>query len=157
MSSSRGKKIAVPASKKRKGASSSVGPTAKICHPLLQFPRGPTYSQSPHTFLSIKVLAHFGSKASVLPPSLSTRDSAPDEAASEEGHLHWPLCDSAGVTLRAPQHCGPRIIPHPHQPDVSIRYLEHAEHEDDREAPRNLPSSVSSCPIYPGGGLRGHS
>ncbi|KAK5843249.1 hypothetical protein PVK06_005700 [Gossypium arboreum] len=31
-----------------------------------------------------------------------------------------------GATLRAPQHCGPRIIPHPHRPDVSIRHLEHA-------------------------------
>ncbi|KAK5771931.1 hypothetical protein PVK06_048187 [Gossypium arboreum] len=41
MSSSRGKKIVVPASKKRKGASSFAGPTAKIHHPLLQFPRGP--------------------------------------------------------------------------------------------------------------------
>ncbi|PPS18255.1 hypothetical protein GOBAR_AA02298 [Gossypium barbadense] len=41
MSSSRRKKIIVPASKKRKGASSSVGPTAEIRHPLLQFPRGP--------------------------------------------------------------------------------------------------------------------
>ncbi|PPS20176.1 hypothetical protein GOBAR_AA00378 [Gossypium barbadense] len=41
MSSSRGKKTIVPASKKRKGASSSAGPTAKIHHPLLQFPRGP--------------------------------------------------------------------------------------------------------------------
>ncbi|PPS02792.1 hypothetical protein GOBAR_AA17870 [Gossypium barbadense] len=41
MSSSRRKKTTVPASKKRKGASSSAGPTAKICHPLLQFPRGP--------------------------------------------------------------------------------------------------------------------
>ncbi|KAK5839157.1 hypothetical protein PVK06_007923 [Gossypium arboreum] len=41
MSSSRGKKTTVPASKKRKGASSSAGPTAKIRHPLLQFPRGP--------------------------------------------------------------------------------------------------------------------
>ncbi|PPR86622.1 hypothetical protein GOBAR_AA34069 [Gossypium barbadense] len=41
MSSSRGKKTVVPASKKRKGASSSTGPTAKIHHPLLQFPRGP--------------------------------------------------------------------------------------------------------------------
>ncbi|PPS20421.1 hypothetical protein GOBAR_AA00151 [Gossypium barbadense] len=41
MSSSRGKKATVPASKKRKGASSSTGPTTKICQPLLQFPRGP--------------------------------------------------------------------------------------------------------------------
>ncbi|KAK5811966.1 hypothetical protein PVK06_027358 [Gossypium arboreum] len=41
MSSSRGKKTTAPASKKRKGASSSAGPTAKIHHPLLQFPRGP--------------------------------------------------------------------------------------------------------------------
>ncbi|PPR99915.1 hypothetical protein GOBAR_AA20751 [Gossypium barbadense] len=32
---------AIPASKKRKGASSSAGPTTKIHHPLLQFPRGP--------------------------------------------------------------------------------------------------------------------
>ncbi|PPR96579.1 hypothetical protein GOBAR_AA24088 [Gossypium barbadense] len=41
MSSSLGKKVVVPTSKKRKRASSSVGPTTKICHPLLQFPRGP--------------------------------------------------------------------------------------------------------------------
>ncbi|PPS00207.1 hypothetical protein GOBAR_AA20453 [Gossypium barbadense] len=41
MSSSRGKKTAVLASKKRKRASSSAGPNAKIRHPLLQFPRGP--------------------------------------------------------------------------------------------------------------------
>ncbi|KAK5833772.1 hypothetical protein PVK06_017630 [Gossypium arboreum] len=41
MSSSRGKKTAVLASKKRNGASSSASPTVKIRHPLLQFPRGP--------------------------------------------------------------------------------------------------------------------
>ncbi|KAK5811746.1 hypothetical protein PVK06_027112 [Gossypium arboreum] len=41
MSSSRGKKTVVPASKKRKGSLSSMGPTAKIRHPFLQFPRGP--------------------------------------------------------------------------------------------------------------------
>ncbi|PPR93562.1 hypothetical protein GOBAR_AA27111 [Gossypium barbadense] len=41
MSSSRGKKVVVPASKKRKGTSSSAGPTAKIRHPLLQFLRKP--------------------------------------------------------------------------------------------------------------------
>ncbi|KAK5833728.1 hypothetical protein PVK06_017582 [Gossypium arboreum] len=41
MSSSRGKKSAVPASKKRKGASSSLGPTTEIHHPFLQFPNGP--------------------------------------------------------------------------------------------------------------------
>ncbi|PPS00977.1 hypothetical protein GOBAR_AA19689 [Gossypium barbadense] len=35
------KKSAIPASKKRKGASSSSGPTTKICHPFLQFPNGP--------------------------------------------------------------------------------------------------------------------
>ncbi|PPS09879.1 hypothetical protein GOBAR_AA10763 [Gossypium barbadense] len=41
MPSSRGKKAAVPTSKKRKGASSSAGPTVEIRHPLLQFPHGP--------------------------------------------------------------------------------------------------------------------
>ncbi|PPR94835.1 hypothetical protein GOBAR_AA25831 [Gossypium barbadense] len=41
MSSSKRKKTVVPASKKRNGASSSAGPTAKIRHPLLQFPRRP--------------------------------------------------------------------------------------------------------------------
>ncbi|PPS09471.1 hypothetical protein GOBAR_AA11182 [Gossypium barbadense] len=41
MSSSRGKKTAVPASKKRNGAFSSAGLTTEIRHPLLQFPRGP--------------------------------------------------------------------------------------------------------------------
>ncbi|PPS01262.1 hypothetical protein GOBAR_AA19401 [Gossypium barbadense] len=41
MSSSRGKKTAILASKKRKGASSSAGPTVEIRHPLLQFPCGP--------------------------------------------------------------------------------------------------------------------
>ncbi|PPR98656.1 hypothetical protein GOBAR_AA22013 [Gossypium barbadense] len=39
MSSSQGKKTAVPALKKWKGASSS-GPTAEIRHPFLQFPPG---------------------------------------------------------------------------------------------------------------------
>ncbi|PPS13298.1 hypothetical protein GOBAR_AA07347 [Gossypium barbadense] len=37
MSSSRGKKVAVPASKKRKGASSSSGPTAEVRHPSLSY------------------------------------------------------------------------------------------------------------------------
>ncbi|PPR91175.1 hypothetical protein GOBAR_AA29508 [Gossypium barbadense] len=41
MSSSQGKKATVPAFRKRKRASSSAGPTTKIRHPLLQFPRGP--------------------------------------------------------------------------------------------------------------------
>ncbi|PPR90921.1 hypothetical protein GOBAR_AA29764 [Gossypium barbadense] len=41
MSSLRGKKATVLASKKRKGASSFAGPTTKIHHPLLQFPQGP--------------------------------------------------------------------------------------------------------------------
>ena len=41
MLSSRGKKTAIPASKKRKGVSSSAGPTAKIRHPFVQFPKGP--------------------------------------------------------------------------------------------------------------------
>ncbi|KAK5842250.1 hypothetical protein PVK06_004586 [Gossypium arboreum] len=41
MSSSRGKKAAVPASKKRKEASSSSGPTAEVHHPFLRFPIGP--------------------------------------------------------------------------------------------------------------------
>ncbi|PPS10114.1 hypothetical protein GOBAR_AA10528 [Gossypium barbadense] len=41
MSSSRGKKAVVPASKKRKGASSSSGPTAEVRHPFLRFPIGP--------------------------------------------------------------------------------------------------------------------
>ncbi|PPR94495.1 hypothetical protein GOBAR_AA26168 [Gossypium barbadense] len=50
-------------------------------------------------------------------------DSAPDGMASEGDHLHRPLRDSTGETLRAPQH---RIIPHPHLLDVSIRHLEHA-------------------------------
>ncbi|KAK5842506.1 hypothetical protein PVK06_004873 [Gossypium arboreum] len=40
MSSSRGKKPTVPTSKK-KGASSSSGPTAKVRHPFLRFPIGP--------------------------------------------------------------------------------------------------------------------
>ncbi|PPS08768.1 hypothetical protein GOBAR_AA11872 [Gossypium barbadense] len=41
MSSLRGNKTIIPASKKRKGASSSAGPTTKIRHPLLQFTQGP--------------------------------------------------------------------------------------------------------------------
>ncbi|PPR94738.1 hypothetical protein GOBAR_AA25927 [Gossypium barbadense] len=41
MSFSHGKKAVVPASKKRKGASSSSGPTAKVRHPFLRFPIGP--------------------------------------------------------------------------------------------------------------------
>ncbi|PPS15232.1 hypothetical protein GOBAR_AA05348 [Gossypium barbadense] len=41
MLSSDGKKVAVPASKKRKEASSSSGPAAKVRHPFLRFPIGP--------------------------------------------------------------------------------------------------------------------
>ncbi|PPS16527.1 hypothetical protein GOBAR_AA04055 [Gossypium barbadense] len=41
MSSSRGKKTAIPASKKRKGAGSSSGPALEIRHPFLQVPLGP--------------------------------------------------------------------------------------------------------------------
>ncbi|PPS11404.1 hypothetical protein GOBAR_AA09242 [Gossypium barbadense] len=41
MSSSRGKKTTVPTSNKRKGVPTFVGPTTKIHHPLMQFPRGP--------------------------------------------------------------------------------------------------------------------
>ncbi|PPR86954.1 hypothetical protein GOBAR_AA33735 [Gossypium barbadense] len=41
MLTSRGKKTAVPTSKKRKGATSSSGPTIEIRHPFLQFPLGP--------------------------------------------------------------------------------------------------------------------
>ncbi|PPS14931.1 hypothetical protein GOBAR_AA05657 [Gossypium barbadense] len=41
MSFSRGKKVDVSASKKRKGASSSSGPTAKVRYPFLRFPIGP--------------------------------------------------------------------------------------------------------------------
>ncbi|KAK5838977.1 hypothetical protein PVK06_007727 [Gossypium arboreum] len=41
MSSSCGKKAVVPASKKKKGASSSLGPTVEVCHPFLRFPIGP--------------------------------------------------------------------------------------------------------------------
>ncbi|PPS17745.1 hypothetical protein GOBAR_AA02844 [Gossypium barbadense] len=40
MLSSQGKKTVVPASKKRKGASSSTGPTTEIRHSFLQFHRG---------------------------------------------------------------------------------------------------------------------
>ncbi|PPS09089.1 hypothetical protein GOBAR_AA11556 [Gossypium barbadense] len=42
MSSLRGKKTAILASKKRKGAASSSGPTAEIRHPFLQIVE-PTY------------------------------------------------------------------------------------------------------------------
>ncbi|PPR94178.1 hypothetical protein GOBAR_AA26492 [Gossypium barbadense] len=41
MSPSLGIKAVVPASKKRKGASSSSGPTAEVRHPFLRFPIGP--------------------------------------------------------------------------------------------------------------------
>ncbi|PPS09459.1 hypothetical protein GOBAR_AA11189 [Gossypium barbadense] len=41
MSSSRGKKAVVPASKKKKGALSFSGPTAEVRHPFLRFPIGP--------------------------------------------------------------------------------------------------------------------
>ncbi|PPS11214.1 hypothetical protein GOBAR_AA09428 [Gossypium barbadense] len=41
MSSLRGKKIAIPISKKQKGGTSFAGPTVKIRHPFQQFSRGP--------------------------------------------------------------------------------------------------------------------
>lgn len=84
------------------------------------------------------------------------RHSPPDGVTLEGGHLHWPLYDSTGVSLRAPRHRGTRIILDPHWLDVSIRHLEHAKHEDDQKAPRNLPSLIPSHPIYRGGGPRRH-
>ncbi|PPR85944.1 hypothetical protein GOBAR_AA34747 [Gossypium barbadense] len=41
MSSSHGKKVVVPASKKRNRASTSSGPTVEVRHPFLRFPIGP--------------------------------------------------------------------------------------------------------------------
>ncbi|PPR83699.1 hypothetical protein GOBAR_AA37014 [Gossypium barbadense] len=41
ISTLRGKETAIPSSKKRKGATSSSGPTAEIRYPFLQFPFGP--------------------------------------------------------------------------------------------------------------------
>ncbi|PPR81857.1 hypothetical protein GOBAR_AA38857 [Gossypium barbadense] len=201
MSSSRGKKTVVPASKKRKETSSSAGPTAKIRHLFYSFPKGPqeelfqilrarpliegrcidwatveqvqmddtiralltTNPWEPFfriiepTYLELmmelcstfhlqtltrlqgseRVLALSTPKTSTLmvhvararhQPFLFHRpcDSAPDGAASERGHLHWPLRDLTGATLWAPQHRCLRIIPHPRRPDVSTRHLEHA-------------------------------
>ncbi|PPS08601.1 hypothetical protein GOBAR_AA12038 [Gossypium barbadense] len=200
--SSRGKKTVIPTSKKRKGASSSTGPTMEIRHPLLQFPRGlqeklfqivrarplimgrcidsatieqvqmadairallttepwelffgiiePTYLELTmelcSTFHLQTVITRYDDPGTPLQdissptilevftryfsshdyrevrehwrrqhprhlllmvhvararyrPCLFYRpcDSAPDGAASEEGHLHWPLRDSAGAT-----------------------------------------------------------
>ncbi|PPS02753.1 hypothetical protein GOBAR_AA17912 [Gossypium barbadense] len=209
MSSSRGKKTAVPASKKRKGASSSSGPTAKIRHPFLQFPIGPqeelfqilrarpliagrcidwatveqvrlVHQLSVPEFSTTLGLytEEFKEKNGLhalnrhihcspsrcwgtpgeekalasLPLTTSTTYGV-DGAISEGGHLYWPLCDPTSATLWAPRHRSTRIILDPYWPDVSSRHLEHAKHEYDRKAPRNLPSSISSRPIYRGGGL----
>ncbi|PPS08845.1 hypothetical protein GOBAR_AA11797 [Gossypium barbadense] len=155
MSSSRGKKTVVPTSKKRKGASSSASPTAKIRHLLLQFLRGPQeelfqilrarpliashcidwatteqvqmadairallttdpwelfFGIIKQTYLELMMELY--SKFHFQTVMTNYDDPAPNKAASEGGHLHWPLRDSTGATLRAPQHHGPRIIPHP--------------------------------------------
>ncbi|PPS17251.1 hypothetical protein GOBAR_AA03325 [Gossypium barbadense] len=79
MSSSRGKKAVVPASKKMKGASSSSGPTAEICHPFLQLPIGSQeelfqilWARPLENALTPGVASYnpSHSKASALPPSL---------------------------------------------------------------------------------------
>ncbi|PPR85034.1 hypothetical protein GOBAR_AA35678 [Gossypium barbadense] len=95
------KKTTVPASKKRKGVSSSTGPTVEIRHPLLQFPRGP--QEELFQILRARPLA-------------------------VACCIDWAAVEQAGATLRAPQHCSPRIIPHPHRPD--------------EEAYENIPDDV---------------
>ncbi|PPS14285.1 hypothetical protein GOBAR_AA06295 [Gossypium barbadense] len=228
MSSSHGKKAVVPTSKKRKGALSSSGPTAKIRHPFLQLPIRPqeelfqilwarplilgrcinwaTVEQvqladvirallttDPWTVMTRfddpgTVQFHLGNLICLLsvpefgttlglyteefleknelhalnhhidhtpskfwhalaPGTVSynpSRSKASGLLSMEGGNLYWALCDMTGTTLRAPRHRGPRIILDPHWPDVSTRHLEHAKHENDRKAPRNLPSSISS-------------
>ncbi|PPS10237.1 hypothetical protein GOBAR_AA10410 [Gossypium barbadense] len=222
MSSLRGKKTVVHASKKRKGASSSMGPTTEIHHPLLQFPRGPqeelfqilwvrpliagrcidwatveqinpparqlsvpefgaalglyteefkeendldTFSRHIH-FSPSKCLHTLApgaasynpshSKASVLPPSLrylhailahtfTRRQEITCVVNTHDTYFLWCISHGHVINLAYfitldPQHRGLRIIPHPHQPDFSTRHLEHAYHDDDREALRNLHS-----------------
>ncbi|PPS03570.1 hypothetical protein GOBAR_AA17092 [Gossypium barbadense] len=71
MPSSRGKKTVVPASKKRKGAASSSGPTMEIRHLFLQVPLGP--QEELYQILRARPLATYDpsrSKVSALPPSL---------------------------------------------------------------------------------------
>ncbi|PPR95177.1 hypothetical protein GOBAR_AA25490 [Gossypium barbadense] len=95
------------------------------------------------------------SKASVLPPSLRVRhrpclfhrpcDSAPDGAALEGGHLHWPLRDLTGATLQAPQHCGISSM-------LSMRMIErrrgtyplqyHLAQSTEEEAYEDIPDDV---------------
>ncbi|PPS06236.1 hypothetical protein GOBAR_AA14416 [Gossypium barbadense] len=97
------------------------------------------------------------SKASVLPPSLRARhrpclfhrpcDSAPDGAALEGGHLHWPLRDSTGATLRAPQHRSPRIIPQPYRPDY--RLAQSTEEEACEDIPDDVPLQHEDPPTPP--------
>ncbi|PPS16917.1 hypothetical protein GOBAR_AA03670 [Gossypium barbadense] len=76
MSSSRGKKAAVPASKERKGASSSSGPTAEICHSFLSLisPRQLVHQPRVPEFDALvpdgAIYNPSRSKASALPPSL---------------------------------------------------------------------------------------
>ncbi|PPR95362.1 hypothetical protein GOBAR_AA25308 [Gossypium barbadense] len=99
------------------------------------------------------------SKASVLPPSLrylhailahtitgSHCDSAPDGATSKGGHLHWPLRDQAGATLWAPQHRGPRIIPHPHRPDEAYEDIPDDVPPQHEDPPTQPPPP--SCPVH---------
>ncbi|PPR97247.1 hypothetical protein GOBAR_AA23422 [Gossypium barbadense] len=78
------------------------------------------------------------------------RNSTPDGAALEGGHLHWPLCDAIGSTLRAPQHHGPRIIFYPHWLDISIRHQGtyppqyRLAQSIDKEAYKGIPDDVPS-------------
>ncbi|PPS12814.1 hypothetical protein GOBAR_AA07826 [Gossypium barbadense] len=135
MSSSRGKKIFVSASKKRKGTSSSASPTVKICHPLLQFPKGP--QEELFQILQARPLAVGRCIPWAAVEQVQMADAIWALLTTDPWELFFGIIEptyleltmelystfhlqtimtryddpcTVGATLRAPQHCGPLTL-----------------------------------------------
>ncbi|PPR83020.1 hypothetical protein GOBAR_AA37693 [Gossypium barbadense] len=150
MSSSSGKKTAIPVLKKKKGAASSSSPTAEIRHPFLEFPLGPQeelfqtlwgrplvralLTTNPWgLFFEIVELTYLELTLELCSTfhlqTVMTNFNDPGTVqfclgGLERGHLYRALCDSTGLELRAPQHSSTIILLHSHRPDVPTGHPE---------------------------------
>ncbi|KAH1057459.1 hypothetical protein J1N35_035524 [Gossypium stocksii] len=151
MSSSRGKKVAVPASKKQKGpGGSSSRATTEIRHPFLQFsqsfqeelfqilrarPLGVGRQtgeyrrrQHPRRLLLMEHVARAHAQSSIFHRPCHP---APDRAAPERCDLDRLICHSPRLLLWHSQHSSPGILLHPHRSDIPTGHPKYASHEDD--------------------------
>ncbi|PPS03419.1 hypothetical protein GOBAR_AA17239 [Gossypium barbadense] len=153
MSSSRGKKTAVPTSKKRKGTSSSTCPTAKIQQVQLADSIRALLTTVPwELFFRIIKLTYLELTMELCSTfHLQTIMTNYDDPSTIQFRLGKLICQLSvlkfGATLRAPQHCGPRIIPHPHRPDY--RLAQSTEEEAYEDIPDDVPPQHEDPPTQP--------